>query len=49
VVLEIERGNTRSQSLENSPWKKLWTSRKTDYMMNKCEVWLGVFWEVSVD
>jgi hypothetical protein len=34
-ILEIERGNTRSHSLENALRKRLWTSRKTDYRMNK--------------
>ena len=29
-ILEIERVSTRSQSLENSLWKRLWTCRKTD-------------------
>jgi hypothetical protein len=32
-LLEIERGSTRSNSLENSLWKRLWTSHKTDYVM----------------
>jgi hypothetical protein len=30
-VLEIERGSTRSQSLVNSLWKRLWNCRETDY------------------
>jgi len=29
-IRETERGSTRSHSLEDSLWKKLWTSRKTD-------------------
>jgi hypothetical protein len=29
--LEIERGSTRSQFVENLFWKGLWTCRKTDY------------------
>ena len=33
-MLVIERGNARSLSLEESLWKSLWTSRKTDYVMN---------------
>jgi hypothetical protein len=32
-VLEIETGRNRSHSLENSPWKKLWTCHKTIYVM----------------
>jgi hypothetical protein len=28
-ILEIERGSTRSLSMENSLWKRLWTCRKT--------------------
>jgi hypothetical protein len=35
MILEIERGTTRSQSVENSLWKRLWTCRKTDYGMNE--------------
>jgi hypothetical protein len=34
-ILEIEMGSTRSHPVENSPWKRLWTSRKTDCAMNK--------------
>ena len=30
---EIERGSTRSQCMEKSVWKRLWTSRKTHYGM----------------
>jgi hypothetical protein len=33
-VLEIERGNTRSHSVEKSLCKKLWTCRKTDCRIN---------------
>jgi hypothetical protein len=33
-VLEIERGSTRSYSVENSLWKWQRTCRKTDYGMN---------------
>jgi hypothetical protein len=33
MVLEIETGSTRSQSVENSFWKRLRTSRKIDYWM----------------
>ena len=32
-MLEVERGSTRSHTLEKSLWKKLWTCRKTDYGM----------------
>jgi hypothetical protein len=32
-LLEIKRGSTISHSLENSLWKRLWTSHKTDYVM----------------
>jgi hypothetical protein len=38
-ILEIERGSTRSNSVENSLWKSLRTSRKTDYRLNnECEI-----------
>jgi len=33
--MEIERGGTRSRPLGNSLWKRLWTGRMTDYVMNK--------------
>jgi hypothetical protein len=33
-ILEIERKSTRSHSVKNCLWKKLWTCRKTDYRMN---------------
>jgi hypothetical protein len=46
MLPETERGSTRSHSVENSLWKKLWTCRKTDYTMNECEVLLEVFWEI---
>jgi len=29
-----ETGNTVSHSVEKSLWKRLWTSRKTEYGMN---------------
>ena len=32
-MLEVERGSTRSQGLENSLWKGLWTCHKTDSVM----------------
>ena len=32
-ILEIEKGSTRSLSVENSLWKGLWTCRETDYRM----------------
>ena len=32
---EIERGRTRSLSVENWLWKRLWTCRKRDYGMNE--------------
>ena len=34
-MLEIETENTRSHSVENSLWKRLWICRKTDYGMIK--------------
>jgi hypothetical protein len=37
MILEIERGSTRSHYLENLLWKRLWTCRKTDHDMNECE------------
>jgi hypothetical protein len=30
-MLDTEGGSTKSQCVENSPWKWLWTSCKTDY------------------
>ena len=30
-----ETGNTVSHSVEKSLWKRLWTSRKTDFGMNE--------------
>jgi hypothetical protein len=36
--LEIERGSTRSQSVVNSLWKRLWAYRTTDYGMNECKL-----------
>ena len=38
-ILETERGSTRSHSVENSLWKRLRTSRKTDYEMNEFCQW----------
>jgi hypothetical protein len=32
--LEIERGNTVSQSVVNSLWRRIWTCCKADYRMN---------------
>jgi hypothetical protein len=34
MILETERGTTRSSSVENWLWKGLWTSRKTDIGVN---------------
>jgi hypothetical protein len=34
-VLQIERGSTRSHSVENSLWKRLWASRKKTMEMNE--------------
>ena len=34
-ILEIEKESSRSHSVENSGWKRLWTCRKTDYWMNE--------------
>jgi hypothetical protein len=31
-LLDIARGSSRSQSVDNSLWKRLWTFRKTDKM-----------------
>jgi hypothetical protein len=33
-MLEIEIGSTRSLSVENSLWKRLWTCLKADCGMN---------------
>ena len=40
-MLDIERGSTRSHCVENSIWQRLWTCRKTDYVMN--ESWLYTY------
>jgi len=32
--MEIERESTRSQSVENSLWKRLWTCHKADNSMD---------------
>jgi len=34
-ILETQRRSTRSHSVENSLWKRLWICRETDYGMNK--------------
>jgi hypothetical protein len=34
-MMEIERGRSRSHSVKNSFWKRLWTCLKTDYRMNE--------------
>ena len=36
MLLEIERGRTRSQSVDNSLWKRLGICRKTDYVRSEC-------------
>jgi hypothetical protein len=33
-IPEFERESTRSHTVENSLWKRLWTYRKTDYVMS---------------
>jgi hypothetical protein len=35
LILEIEKGSTKSHSFDNSLWKRLWTSGKTDGRMNE--------------
>jgi hypothetical protein len=32
---KLKKISSRSHSLENSLWKRLWTCRKTDYGMNE--------------
>ena len=32
-ILDLERGSTRSQSVGNSLWEKVWTYRKADCVM----------------
>jgi len=34
-ILEHERGNARTWSVEKSLWKRLWASHKADYVMNE--------------
>jgi hypothetical protein len=31
MILEFERGSTRSHFVENSLWQRLWTCRKTEH------------------
>jgi hypothetical protein len=43
-ILEIERGSTRSYSVGNSLWKRLWTCLKTDSGMNAlCSVYKWMY------
>jgi hypothetical protein len=42
-MLEFERGSTRSQSVENSLWKRLWTCRKAGYVKNDPSVYMGKY------
>jgi len=39
-VLEVERGSSRSHSVKNSLWKRLWTSHTTGYVTNEWNVFL---------
>jgi len=32
-ILELETGSARSRSVETELWKRLWTCRKTDYIL----------------
>lgn len=32
-----------SLSVENSPWKKLWTCRKTNFVMNDARCFQAIF------
>jgi hypothetical protein len=38
LVLEVERGSTKSHLFDNSLWKRLWTCGKTDCRMNESVV-----------
>jgi len=40
-MLEIETGSTRSPSVENLLWKRLWTCGKTDNRMNEDNTFLS--------
>lgn len=35
IALEIERGSTKSHSMDNSFWTRLWTCPNIDYRMNE--------------
>jgi hypothetical protein len=35
TIMEIERWNTRSHSVENCPWYRLWTCREMDNRFNE--------------
>jgi hypothetical protein len=38
---DTEQGSTISDFVEHSLWKRLWTSRKTDYGMNRwMDAWM---------
>jgi hypothetical protein len=41
--MEIERGGTRSYSVENSLWKRLWACLKAHYKINEFYIIWKVF------
>jgi len=43
-ILDIERGSTRSFSVENWFWKRRWTCCKTDYGMTARLKWVHLSW-----
>jgi len=45
--LKIEKGSTRSLSVGNFLWKRLWTGRKTDYGMSGGSMYI-VQWFTSL-
>ena len=51
-TLEVGRHGTMSHSFANSLWKRLWTCRKTDYMMMMMMtvmfMKIQVFWNVTI-
>jgi hypothetical protein len=42
MILKIEGGSTRSHSVENSLWKRLWDCRKADCGLNEWDTYESV-------
>jgi hypothetical protein len=50
MILETERGNCRLHSVHKSFWKKVWTCRKTDCVLNVCTslLWMSTWPRSSI-